>query len=319
MREIIGDADVTRRFCAESHRCVKMPRVAGFAMIRCRPVTGTLPGQKNRGKLLIVTPTLGVSEYLDTTVRSVTELPFAVQHLISVPERMVGPLQERYPHARVVKDAGKEGAIYGAINAGLRAAPPDWEWFTYINDDDVLGPGFAKMFTEHTARANPEPVTYGNVRLINEQGDTISFLTTERSPRFIPALLHAEISPLNQQGMLFRRDVVDALHEFDLRYRLCADLDFWARALAAGFAFRHYPLEVGQFRIRRGQLSGDVSMTLREQSEIVHRAFPKMNRTLQSLAKWRYRFMNLPRYLARTRTVGWTSSYRLLANGAGQS
>jgi GT2 family glycosyltransferase len=269
--------------------------------------------------LLIVTPTLGVSEYLEEAVRSVTELPFPVLHILSVPEPMVRPLQERFPHALVVKDAGKEGGIYGAINTGIRAAAGDWGWFTYINDDDVLAPGFGQMYADHIARTNAEPVTYGNVRLINESGGTISFLTTERSPSFIPALLHAEISPLNQQGMLFRRDVVEALGEFDTHYRLCADLDFWARAMAAGFAFRHYPLEVGQFRIRRGQLSGDVTQTLREQNEIVHRAFPKMSPVRQVLAKWRYRIMNLPRYLARTRTVGLTSSYRLLADGAGQS
>jgi GT2 family glycosyltransferase len=269
--------------------------------------------------LLIVTPTLGVSEYLEYAVQSVIALPFPVLHVLAVPEPMVQPLQERFPHALVVKDAGKEGGIYGAINAGIQAAPEGWAWFTYINDDDALTPGFGRMLAEHAARPDAEPVTYGNVRLINERGLTISFLTTERSPSFIPALLHAEISPLNQQGMLFRRDVVTALGGFDTRYRLCADLDFWARAMAAGFAFRHYPLEVGQFRIRRGQLSGDVSVTLREQNEIVHRAFPKMSRIPQVIAKWRYRFMNLPRYLARTRTVGWTSSYRLLANGAGQS
>jgi hypothetical protein len=220
----------------------------------------------------------------------------------------------------VVKDAGKEGGIYGAINAGIEAATSEaWGWFTYINDDDALAPGFGSVFEEHTARASAEPVTYGSVRLINEKGDTISFLTTERSPSFIPALLHAQISPLNQQGMLFRRDAVEALGGFDLRYRLCADLDFWARAMAAGFAFRHYPQEVGRFRIRRGQLSGDVSVTLREQDEIVHRAFPKMTKNQQLFAKWRYRLMNLPRYVARSRKVGWTSSYRLLANGAGQS
>jgi len=266
-----------------------------------------------------VTPTLGTSEFLDHAVQSVTSLPFPVLHVLSVPEPMVPSLQSRFPHALVVKDAGKEGAIYGAINAALQAAPKDWAWFTYINDDDALAPDFGRMFTEHTARTNPEPVTYGNVRLINEKGNTISFLTTERSPSFIPALLHAEISPLNQQGMLFRRDVVDALGKFDTQYRLCADLDFWARAMAAGFGFRHYPLEVGHFRIRRGQLSGDVSVTVREQNEIVHRAFPKMNKTKQVIAKWRYRFLNLPRYVGRARSVGWTSSYRLLANGAGQS
>jgi GT2 family glycosyltransferase len=271
------------------------------------------------GKLLIVTPTLGRSEYLEEAVRSVTSLPFPVLHVMAVPEEMVTAIQERFPHAFVVKDAGREGGIYGAINAGIRAASADWDWFTYINDDDVLAPGFARMVAEHSARAEAEPVTYGQVRLIGERGDTISFLTTERTPRFIPALLHAEISPLNQQGMLFRRDVVEALGQFDTRYRLCADLDFWARAMASGFSFRYYPLEVGHFRIRRGQLSGEVSVTLREQNEIVHRAFPKMSRTLQLLAKWRYRLMNLPCYVRRARKVGWMSSYRLLATGAGQS
>jgi hypothetical protein len=271
------------------------------------------------GRLLVVTPTLGVSEFLDHAVETVTALPFPVLHVLSAPAPMLETLRSRYPHAMVVKDAGKEGAIYGALNAALQAAPKDWDWFTYINDDDALAPEFGRMFTEHTARPKPEPVTYGNVRLINEKGDTISFLTTERSPSFIPPLLHAEISPLNQQGMLFHRGVVDALGGFDTKYRLCADLDFWARALSAGYAFRHYPLEVGHFRIRRGQLSGDVSITMREQSEIVHRAFPKMSKTLQLIAKWRYRFLNIPRYVGRARSVGWTSSYRLLANGAGQS
>lgn len=232
---------------------------------------------------------------------------------------MVESIQAQFPHAVVVKDAGKQGGIYGAINAAIEAAPADWAWFTYINDDDALAPGFARMFQDHTARTGAEPVTYGNVRLIDESGATISFLTTERTPGLIPAVLHAEISPLNQQGMLFRRDVVEALHGFDLQYRLCADLDFWARAMASGFAFRHYSLEVGKFRIRRGQISGDVSQTRREQDEIVRRTFPKVNPLLPTLAKWRYRFLNLPRYLARTRSVGWTTSYRLLANGAGRS
>ena len=232
---------------------------------------------------------------------------------------MVEPLRQRFPHALVVEDAGREGAIYGAINAALKAAPPEWQWFTYINDDDALAPEFGRMFARHVARPDAEPVTYGNVRLIDERGATISFLTTERTPGFIPAVLHAGISPLNQQGMLFRRDVVEALGGFDMKYRLCADLDFWTRAFASGFAFRYYSLEVGHFRIRRGQLSGDVALTRREQDEIVHRTFPHMSSLRRRFAKWRYRFLNLPRYIARSRTVGWTTSDRLLEAAAEQS
>ena len=59
--------------------------------------------------------------------------------------------------------------------------------------------------------------------------------------------------------MVFGAPVVRALGGYDGRYRICADLDFWVRAHAQGFAFRYYPLEVGRFRIRSGQISGDVS------------------------------------------------------------
>jgi hypothetical protein len=268
-------------------------------------------------RLLVVTPTLGISSYLDETVRGITSLKIPFLHVISCPRPVVAQLQDRFPHATVVADAGKEGAIYGAINAALQAsAGEDWQWFTYINDDDELAPEFSEVARRHFARTNPEPVVYGNVRVIDEEGGTISLLTTERSPRFIPALLRAGISPLNQQGMLFRRDVVEQLGEFNIKYRICADLDFWARALALGRPFRYYPLEVGRFRVRRGQISGDVSLTIREQDEIACRLFPDAGGSLtRLLAKWRYRLLNLPRYFARSRTAGWVSSNQILAGG----
>jgi hypothetical protein len=267
-------------------------------------------------RLLVVTPTLGVSSYLEETARGVASLKIPFLHVISCPRPMMAQLQERFPHASVLADAGKEGGIYGAINASLRAAGEDWDWFTYINDDDELAPDFSEVARRHFTRANPEPVVYGNVRVIDEGGRPISLLTTENSPRFIPSLLRGGISPLNQQGMLFRRDVVRELGEFNTKYRICADLDFWARALAAGHRFRYYPVEVGRFRIRRGQISGDVNLTIREQDEIARRLFPEAGGALgRFVAKWRYRLRNLPRYVARSRTVGWTSSNRILSHG----
>jgi len=278
--------------------------------------TGNSVAVSVQQRLLVVTPTLGVSSYLDETVRCVTSLKIPFLHVLSCPKAVVPDLRQRFPHATVIADAGQEAGLYGAINVALQTAGEDWQWFTYINDDDELAPGFSEMARAHFARANPEPVVYGNVRVIDENGDTISFLTTENAPRFIPALLRAGISPLNQQGMLFRRDVVESLGEFNTKYRICADLDFWARALAAGYRFRYYPVEVGRFRVRRGQISGDVGLTTREQEEIACRLFPKAGGGFAKFtAKLRYRLRNLPRYLARSRTVGWISSNRILAEG----
>ena len=275
-------------------------------------------GQSRTGRLLVVTPTLGVSPYLDRTIAGITSLPVPFQHVLVCPAPVVATLQERYPHATVLADAGKAAGLYGAINVALQNMGEDWEWFTYINDDDELGPDFGAIAQRHFADRNAAPVVYGEVRIIDEQGGTISFLTLERNLGRIPPLLRAGVSPLSQQGMLFHRDVVRELTGFDTKYRICADLDFWARALAAGFSFRYYPAEMGRFRIRRGQISGDVGLTAREQDEIACRLFPSAGGALR---RWFstafFRLRNFPRYVARSRTVGWSSSSEILS-GAGR-
>lgn len=267
----------------------------------------------NNATVLVVTPTLGDSPFLDRTVLSVSSQPVPVRHVLSVPADRVDELQHRYRNTIVVPDAGKAGGIYGAINAALAAAPADWQWFTYINDDDTLLPGFGEVAASHMRRASPEPVTYGDVELIDERDQRISRITTESDPSWIPALLQQGISPLMQQGMLFHRDTVWKLCGFDTRYRLCADLDFWLRAYASGERFRYYPKSVAQFRLRDGQLSGNTLLTINEQDEIVERHLPaRPAPILTAVARWRYRLNNLPRYIERFRTRGYRTSYQLL-------
>ncbi len=264
-------------------------------------------------RILVVTPTLGESEFLDETIGSVAAQLLDILHVISAPAEKQQALQVRFPHARVVPDGGKSGGIYGAINAALTKVAEDWDWFTYINDDDILLPGFSEAFYRHMRSVAAEPVIYGDVGLIDENGLAISLVSTERDPAWIPALLQQGISPLMQQGMLFRRDIVHRLRGFDLRYRLCADLDFWLRALVAGTKFRYYPKRVAQFRLRSGQLSGNTAATQHEQDEIVKRHLPvPVTPWNVRFARWRYRAFNLPRYLERTRTRGFCTSYQLL-------
>jgi GT2 family glycosyltransferase len=263
--------------------------------------------------ILVVTPTLGESPFLDETVASVAAQPVPIQHVISAPATKVTALQNRFPGATVCADHGKTGGIYGALNAGLAAAAPGWEWFTYINDDDLLLPAFSEMQHAEESAEKPADIAYGDVELIDEHGRGVSRITIERSPPWIPALLQDGISPLMQQGMLVRRRTVERLRGFDTRYRLCADLDFWLRALVLGAHFRSHPLSVAQFRLRRGQLSGNTSVTDFEQREIVARHLPReIPPAVRRVARWRYRWYNLPRYLERIRSRGFQSSYELL-------
>ncbi|HWA08591.1 MAG TPA: glycosyltransferase [Opitutaceae bacterium] len=264
-------------------------------------------------RILVVTPTLGDSVFLDRTVASVAAQPVDLIHVIATPAPRVAELQARFPRTRVVADAGRAGGIYGALNAGLAAAGDEWDWFTYINDDDTLLPGFSSAFFHQVIADFPEAVVYGDVDLLDENDRVLSQVTVERTPAWIPALLQEGISPLMQQGMLFRRQLVGRLGGFDLRYRLCADLDFWLRAYVMRAGFRYFPVRIAQFRLRGGQLSGNTATTEREQEEIVRRHLPEpVSRFRRRLARWRYRWCNLPRYLERVRTRGWRTSYQLL-------
>ena len=265
-------------------------------------------------RVLVVTPTLGESRLLDETVRSVARQGLAIRHVLSAPAARQAALRSRYLQTHVVTDLGRTGGIYGALNAALNASrDADWDWFTYINDDDALLPGFGTALRHHTRWEEPEPVIYGDVAAVDGDSRPISLVTVESDPAWIPALLQQGISPLMQQGLVMHRSVVQRLAAFDLRYRLCADLDFWLRAYAGGAAFRYYPMRLAQFRIHVGQLSGATAVTQREQAEIVRRHLPEtVPAGRRRFACWRYRARNLPRYLARVRRRGWTTSYQLL-------
>jgi GT2 family glycosyltransferase len=266
--------------------------------------------------ILVATPTLADSPFLDDTVSSVAAQAAEITHIVAAPAEKLTALQARYPQIKVCADQGRTGGIYGALNAALAAAPGGWEWFTYINDDDALLPGFSAV-AAHEASARPRAdVVYGDVELIDEHGHRLSRITTERRPRWIPALLQQGISPLIQQGMLFRREVVERLRGFDTRYRLCADLDFWLRAYASGARFRSHRTRVAQFRLRPGQLSGNTSITEFEQSEIVARHLPqRVAAVSKAVARIRYRWCNLPRYAARVWSRGFQTSYQMLQAG----
>lgn len=272
-------------------------------------------------QLLILTPTLGTSPYLEETVRSVRACRANVRHILVGPAGRLGELQARFPECEVTADQGRAGGIYGALNAGLAAAGDGWDWFTYINDDDLLSAGFSRLLDRHCRPENAATVAYGDILNIDAAGQGLGRMTIESDPRRIPALLQQGISPLGQQGMLFARETVRALGGYRLTYKLCADLDFWARALAAGFRFVYYPWTVGCFRIQPGQLSGDVSLTRREQDSVTRESFPAPAGALaRRLARWNYRLRNAPRYVERWRAVGrLTTSDAMLGSAAGQS
>lgn len=270
-------------------------------------------------KLLVVTPTLGTSPYLDETMRSVAAVRaqgVPILHILTTPQMRVAELGSRYPGTVVLPDAGREGGIYGAVNCGLFGADREaWDWFTYINDDDLLAPAFGEVFHRHARPENEDAVAYGNVRNIGEDGRSLGLQSVERSRAFFRPLMFAGVSLFTQQGTLVSRRVMLDLQGFNATYRLCADLDFWVRTVITGRRHRYYPCEVAQFRIRAGQASHDMNLRRDERAAILRQIPGKPPAAWQQrLAHLQFYARNLPRYAARIRTVGWRRSNQMLAD-----
>jgi hypothetical protein len=266
-------------------------------------------------KLLVITPTLGDSQFLPASIEAVRCLRECaeVRHVLVAPAAQVGRLAELYAHCEVIADAGREGGMYGAINRAL-FSDLDWDWFTYINDDDLLMPEVARVIATHCQPANRRVIAYGDVRNVREDDTSLGLQTVERSPRYFRPLLRQRISIFTQQGALVSREVAAELEGFNPALRLCGDLDFWVRAIAAGFAFKYYPGEVARFRIRSGQLSGDRPRLLEEWGRIVRRIESEhLSPAQMRWARWRFRMMNASRYLERIRATGWMRSHDLIA------
>jgi GT2 family glycosyltransferase len=264
--------------------------------------------------LLIVTPTLNRSRYLDETIASVRSCAPDAEHILSAPSNEVENLRARYPELRVVADKGRGGGMYGAINAGIEAAESDWEWFTYINDDDVLYPGFANMVKAHLAKEDPEDFVHGNVDHIDEAGMLLYSIPACPWTSLFRYLIPSAVSPLSQQGMLIKRAALERIGLYDQSFKYAADMEFYCRLYVNGGRFAFSRHRVAAFRICSQQLSSEVAPFEEEKARIRTKYFEQPSRIMCILSKCIFRGYNMPKYLNRLQRVGFKTSRSMMEN-----
>src|SRR5262249_31419928 len=129
-------------------------------------------------------------------------------------------------HAFVEKDAG----MYDAVNRGLRRAKG--EFLAYLNCDEQYLPGALKAATEFFARHPEIDVVFGDVVMVNPQGDYLSHRKMQT-----PLLYHTWTCHLSTLtcAMFFRRRVIEERgFWFDTKWRDSGDSEWMVRLLRAG-------------------------------------------------------------------------------------
>ena len=263
-------------------------------------------------RVVVVTPTLGASPWIEETVASVAALPLGLRHVLVAPAARVIALQARFPRLVVMAEPGSARSLYGAINAAGDAAG-DWEWITWINDDDRLLHGFEDLWRCAQAAPAAADIWYGEVDYVDADGSKLAAMPVCRRPADVPALLASGLAPFTQQGALISRDLWHKLGGMDASLRIAGDFDFWIRAAASGARFRFLPGTVAAFRVRPGQLSGRVTQAKDEEEAVLRRCGLAVGRARRLIASVRFRAANLPRIIQRTWRTGRLGSRRMYA------
>lgn len=261
--------------------------------------------------ILVVTPTLGDSPWLADTVASVTAQEMPCRHVLVCPADRLGALSARFPNIEVYPEPG--GGMYAAINAGLAAAG-EWGAFTYINDDDLLLPGFSRLAA--AAQVGGERVVYGGVRLINTRGERAGAIPISPWSRLNRLLYAQRVEPVFQHGTIFTRAVYERIGGFDTDLKFCGDSELLARACVAQVPFHRASFGVvAAFRLRAGQLTKNLPVMLAEHHKLYAKlGLPAPRLTLKHrLARFVFLIGNLGVYLERIRRHGFVGFGEVLA------
>lgn len=216
-------------------------------------------------KVLVITPTMGRSRFLRDTVESVSRLPNELRHILACPRAVRDRLRGDFPQLTVIEE--EASGIYAAISTAVRNAG-EWDFCTWINDDDLLRADFAK--TVAAAKAGEADVIYSDVAYVDANGRNLGRIPTGQ-PRSVAAVLARGCAPFTQQGTLIARELWERLQGFDVHWRLAADFDFWCRAAVAGASFHRVAATVASFRLHPNQLSADQESVRREIAAICAR------------------------------------------------
>ncbi len=268
-------------------------------------------------KVLIVTPTLGDSRWLAETVASVAAR--GARQVLVAPAKKVDELRSRFAGVEVFAEPAG-GGMYGAINAGAAAAGDEWDAIGYLNDDDVLSPGFARVVRAVAEARGGERVAYGHVRLIDGEGRRLGAIPASPDGALNRALYAEGLEPVYQHGTLFTRAAWEKIGGCDGSLRYCGDSDLLARACLAGVPFVRVGGEVAAFRLRPGQLTKNRAAMVAERTLVDARLGLRggVAEAERRRARRRFRLANALVYAERIARHWFVSFDELLTRG-GQS
>jgi glycosyltransferase involved in cell wall biosynthesis len=175
----------------------------------------------------VITPTLNQGRFIESTLRSVMGQTYPhIEHIVVDGGSMdrtlqvLAAYQDRY---RLRWISEPDSGMYDALNKGLQLAQGDI--IAYLNSDDVWLPWAAEVAVEHLTGPGGKMMVYGDALRVDDATHSVRFY-------FLPPLRGAYLRTIGsfaQPATFWRREVHDAVGDFDGSLQFAGDLDFYLR------------------------------------------------------------------------------------------
>jgi len=250
-------------------------------------------------KILVITATLGNRDTLHRTITSVKSIgSYDVHHVIVAPAYIIPDLKNKYGDNLVYESEpmGCRG-IYAALNHGFKKYGKNYEYLTFINDDDYWLPQYRNLI-DYILMHDKCDFVYGRTMYVDENNVRIGEQTScSQFKRFIP-LLSTNVIMLTQQATIIRSSLFFELGGFDETYKLVADTKFWAVLSLKHLKYKYFNKCCAAYMIQDGQLSSDHSTQAKEHQRLLSE-LPSKSTISRLYSKIYFRCYNLKIYLKR--------------------
>jgi len=203
----------------------------------------------------VITATYNMGQYLNDAIDSVLSQDYQSLECIVVDDgsddntkNILAQYQED-PRVMVICQDNSGQTV--AKNRGISAA--HGEFLAFCDADNIWLPD--KLSRQIKCyNSNPEVgVVYGDIELMNEQGDPLPTPSIKRySGRITGKLLADNFVTFNTT--LVPRRIIDKVGGFDESLSMAIDYDLWLR-ISVEYEFIHIPAPLARYRVWSGQLS----------------------------------------------------------------
>ena len=249
-------------------------------------------------KNLVITPPLGNRKTLAKTIDSVKNIGGSlVKHVVVAPQQQIPIIKEYFGDIECLPELEGKKGIYAAINHGFYTYGKDYEYLTFINDDDYWLPDFKLLIN---AIEEGYDFVYGKVNYIleNKNGIIKPMASSGQFKEFIPLLYH-DIILFTQQATLIKSNLYFKMGGFSEDYKLVSDTKFWAELSLLNIKYKYISKPCAAYIHQYENLS-----TLNEELQALEHIqmleqMPKFSLFKRYLAVLKFRLINSPVYISR--------------------